>query len=89
MRTLIAFVVGFGGGWAVRSLADSPHGVGVTLLRAGHDARERLARWLATEREHFEDLVAEARADVEPSAAQPRRQSNGAASRRPARRAPA
>ena len=40
----VVLVVGFSGGWAIRSLADSPQGVGVTLLRVAHDAREGLGQ---------------------------------------------
>jgi hypothetical protein len=89
MRSLIVFMVGFGGGWAIRSLADSPQGVGVTLLRVGHDARERVARWVATEREHLEDMMAEARSDTGNGAARPHAAGNGAASAGPVHRAQA
>ena len=87
MRSFIALVVGFGGGWALRSLADSPRGVGVTLLRATEDARVHLAHWVAAERERLEDLMAEARSDTGPGGA--RTESNGAASPRSPRRAQA
>ena len=89
MRSFIVLVVGFSGGWAVRSLADSPHGVGVTLLRVAHDARERLVQWVAMERERLEDLMAEARSDAGRGAARHRVAGNGAPPRRHARRAQA
>lgn len=87
MRSLIAFVVGFGSGWAVRSLADSPRGVGVTLLRAAHDARERVALWAATERERLEDMMAEARSEAGHGAARAGAGGNGASTRGPGRQA--
>ena len=87
MRSIIVFVVGFGGGWAIRSLADSPRGVGVTLLRAAQDARVHLGRWVAAERERLEDLIAEARSDAGPGAV--RTESNGAVSPGAPRRAQA
>ena len=44
-KPFIAFALGFGGGWAARSLADSPQGVGVKLLEVGLHTKERLERW--------------------------------------------
>ncbi len=77
MRTILVFVAGFGGGWAIRSLADSPQGVGVTLLRAAYDARERLVRWVAGERERLEDMMAEALAGSGRGAARAEHASHG------------
>lgn len=67
VKSLVAFTVGFGGGWAARSLADSPQGVGVKLLEVAIKAKERLGRWAAVERERLEDMVAEAQSRVEPN----------------------
>jgi hypothetical protein len=64
MNSLIAFVVGFSSGWAVRSVSDSPEGVGVKLIEVASAARERLSRWVAVEQERFEDMLAEARANA-------------------------
>lgn len=89
MRSLIVFVAGFGSGWAIRSLADSPQGVGVALLRVAHDARERLGGWVALERERLEDMMAEARADAGHGAARTKGAGNGASSGRHAPRAQA
>jgi hypothetical protein len=66
MRSLVAFALGVGTGWALRSIADSPEGLGVKLLEIAYGAKERLSLWLAEERERLEDLVAEARSKVEP-----------------------
>jgi len=65
MRSFIGFVVGFGSGWAARSLADSPQGVGVKLLEVAYTAKDHLTRWAAVERERLEDMLAEARARAE------------------------
>ncbi len=89
MRSLIVFMTGFGTGWAVRSLADSPQGVGVTLLRGAHDARERLGRWIASERERLDDMIAEARSDAERGARRAVAAGKGASKRRPVHRAQA
>jgi len=61
MKSVLAFGLGFAGGWAARSLADSPQGVGVKLLEIAINAKERLGRWAAVERERLEDMLAEAR----------------------------
>jgi hypothetical protein len=87
MRTFIAFVVGFGSGWAVRSLADSPQGVGVALLARAHDARERLGRWVAMERDRIEDMMAEARSSAEEHANHVDVAGRGRSERGPAQRA--
>ena len=60
VKSLLAFGAGFAGGWAARSLADSPQGVGVKLLEIAMNAKERVGRWAALERERLEDMVAEA-----------------------------
>lgn len=65
MKSLIFFAVGFGAGWAVRSIADSPHGVGVKLAEVGIRAKGQVNRWAAAERERFADIMAEARARTE------------------------
>jgi len=65
-KSVLAFGVGFAGGWAARSLADSPQGVGVKLLEIAMNAKERFGRWAAVEQERLEDMLAEARSRVEP-----------------------
>lgn len=67
MKSILAFSVGFAGGWAARSLADSPQGVGVKLLEIAMSAKERVGRWASVERERLEDMVAEARSRTEPN----------------------
>jgi hypothetical protein len=65
IRWALALGAGFVGGWAARSLADSPQGAGVKLLEIAINARERIAEWAAVERERLEDMLAEARARIE------------------------
>jgi len=67
MKSVLAFGVGFVGGWAARSLADSPQGVGVKLLEVAMNTKERVGRWAAVERERLEDMLAEARSRAEPN----------------------
>jgi hypothetical protein len=58
-------VAGFASGWLVRSSVDSSRGAIVSVLSAFHGARERARRVVAMEREHWADLMAEARARYE------------------------
>jgi hypothetical protein len=61
-----ALVLGAGmaGGWAIRSLADSPEGAGVKLLEAGIKAKDRISGWAAVERERLDDMLAEAHSNI-------------------------
>jgi hypothetical protein len=61
MKSFFVFAFGFGAGWAVRSLADSPHGVGVKLAEVAHRAKGHVNKWAATERERIVDIIAEGR----------------------------
>lgn len=65
MGYLISFVVGFTGGWIVRSSFDSSRAAAVRSVSAMMSAVDRVKRAVAMEREHIEDLVAEARAHYE------------------------
>jgi hypothetical protein len=93
METLGLFAVGFAAGWAVRSGVDSSRKLAVAAIAAAYEVSDRARRWVAVEREHLEDLLAEGRAMYEararrpatghragPRAAQP---SHDTASRRP------
>ena len=73
IKPLLIFGAGFAGGWAARSLADSPQGVGVKLIEIAMSAKERVGRWAAVERERLEDMVAEARSKAEPNVTGPQR----------------
>lgn len=61
MRPLFTFALGFGAGWAVRSISDSSQGVSVKLMEVALKAKERFTHWAAIERERLEDMMAEAR----------------------------
>jgi hypothetical protein len=63
-RSILAFGVGFVSGWAARSLADTPEGVGVKLLEIGITAKDRVGAWARLEGERLEDMLAEARSRV-------------------------
>ena len=47
MKWVLAIGVGLVGGWAARSLADSPEGAGVKLLEIALKTKERVGRWAA------------------------------------------
>ena len=64
MKWIFALGVGIVGGWAARSLSDSPEGAGVKLLEIGIKAKEQVDRWAAIERERLEDMLAEARSNI-------------------------
>jgi len=64
IKWLLALGVGVAGGWALRSLSDTPEGAGVKLLEIGIKAKERLSAWSAIERERLEDMLAEAQSNI-------------------------
>jgi hypothetical protein len=64
MKWLMALGVGLAGGWAARSLSDSPEGAGVKLLEFGIKAKDQVDRWAAVERERLDDMMAEARSNI-------------------------
>ena len=64
IKWALAIGAGVAGGWAIRSLADSPEGAGVKLLEMGIKAKERVAGWAAVERERLDDMLAEAHANI-------------------------
>ena len=63
-KWILAFGAGLVGGWAARSLSDSPEGAGVKLLELGIKAKEQVDRWAAVERERLDDMMAEARSNI-------------------------
>jgi len=65
MKWVLALGVGVVGGWAVRSLSDTPEGAGVKLLEMGIKTKNRVGRWAAVEGERLEDMLADARSRVE------------------------
>lgn len=64
MKWVLALGVGLAGGWAARSLSDSPEGAGVKLLEIAIKAKERVDQWAAVERERLDDMMAEARSNI-------------------------
>jgi hypothetical protein len=66
IKWVLALGVGVAGGWAIRSLSDTPEGAGVKLLEIGIKTKDRVGRWAAVEGERLEDMFAEARSRVEP-----------------------
>jgi hypothetical protein len=77
IKWVLAIGVGLAGGWAARSLSDSPQGAGVKLLEIALKTKERMGRWAALESERLDDMLAEARATAEPNVSR----SNGAANK--------
>ncbi len=65
MRDVVVFFAGVATGWVLRSSFDSFRDVTVRGLSAWYEANERVRRFVATEREYFEDIVAEARSRFE------------------------
>jgi hypothetical protein len=59
------FLAGFATGWVARSTVDSSRAALVGLMASAMGAADRVKRAVAMEREHLEDLVAEARAQYE------------------------
>jgi hypothetical protein len=76
VKWLVALGAGIAGGWAARSLADTPEGAGVKLLEIAMKAKERIGQWAAIEGERLEDMLAEARSKVEPDVSRPNRATN-------------
>jgi hypothetical protein len=64
MKWMLALGVGIVGGWAARSLSDSPEGAGVKLLELGIKTKDQVDAWLAVERERLDDMMAEARSNI-------------------------
>jgi hypothetical protein len=71
MKWILALGVGIVGGWAARSISDSPQGAGVKLLEIAMKAKERVGRWVALEGERLDDMLAEARSKAEPDISRP------------------
>jgi hypothetical protein len=65
MRSVGIFLAGVATGWVLRSSFDSFRDLAVNGLTTWYDVGERARRFVAVEREYFEDLVAEARSKFE------------------------
>lgn len=71
------FIAGFASGWAVRTTVDSSRSLAVNVISRFYGAMDRVSRAVGMEREHLEDLLAEARAKYEMERARAAR-ANGA-----------
>jgi len=65
MRDAVVFFAGVATGWVLRSSFDSFRDVTVRGLSTWFTVNERVRRFVAVEREYFEDIVAEARSRFE------------------------
>ena len=65
MERLGYFIAGFTSGWAVRTTVDSSRNLAVKVLSKLYAVADRAGRAVEMEREHLEDLFAEARAKYE------------------------
>lgn len=62
MVRFATFALGFTMGWATRSTTESSRALVLTVVASALTSVDRIKRAIAIEREHLEDLVAEARA---------------------------
>jgi len=65
MELVGLFLAGFASGWAVRTTVDSSRSLAVRVISGFYSAVDRTSRAVGMEREHLEDLLAEARAKYE------------------------
>ena len=88
MERVGLFLAGVATGWAVRTTVDSSRSLAVKVISGFYGAVDRASRAVGIEREHLEDLLAEARAQHEADR-RTRAPANDQAPRgRPRRRAP-
>ncbi len=59
------FLAGFASGWAVRTTVDSSRALAVKVIAGFYGVVDTASRAVGMEREHLEDLLAEARAKYE------------------------
>jgi hypothetical protein len=78
MEIVGIFLAGFASGWAVRTSVDSSRHLAVKVLSKLYGVVDRATRAVEMEREHFEDLFAEARAKYEADRARAARASRTA-----------
>lgn len=65
LKNALIFGAGVATGWILRSSVDGFRDLTVGGIASAHDVMERMRRFAATEREYFEDLLAEGRARYE------------------------
>lgn len=71
------FLAGFASGWAVRTTVDSSRNLAVNLISTFYGVVDSASRAVGMEREHLEDLLAEARAKYETDRARAARNQAG------------
>lgn len=71
------YLAGFASGWAVRTTVDSSRNLAVNLISTFYGVVDRATRAVGMEREHLEDLLAEARAKHEADRARAARAQGG------------
>jgi hypothetical protein len=62
MMAYATFALGFAAGWSARGTTQSSRSAVLTIIAAALSAVDRIKRVVAIEKDHLEDLVAEARA---------------------------
>ena len=72
------FMAGFASGWAVRTTVDSSRSLAVSAIAALYGLADRVGKIAGMEREHLEDLLAEARAKYESDRARAARRPHAA-----------
>jgi nicotinamidase-related amidase len=77
MEIVGIFLAGFASGWAVRTTVDSSRSLAVNVLSKLYAVADRATRAVEMEREHIEDLLAEARAKFEADRARTARNDQG------------
>jgi hypothetical protein len=77
MEIVGIFLAGFASGWAVRTTVDSSRNLAVNVLSKLYAVADRATRAVEMEREHIEDLLAEARAKFEADRARSVRNDGG------------
>lgn len=65
METVGLVIAGLLAGWVARSSVDGSRDLAVRAIAKGHELADRSKRFVAIEREHIEDLLAEGRARYE------------------------
>jgi hypothetical protein len=77
MEIVGIFLAGFASGWAVRTSVDSSRTFAVKVIARLYGVVDRAGRAVEMEREHIEDLFAEARAKYEADRARMPRNDQG------------
>lgn len=65
METVGLVIAGLLAGWVARSSVEGSRDLAVRAIAKGHELADRSKRFVAIEREHIEDLLAEGRSRYE------------------------